>query len=122
VRDNGLDIWFRSFDLPGTPVGDPARANAQLHGDQFAPAIATVGNRQLLVWSSMGQDGSWEGVYARLLEGNTLADDEFRVNTTRYMRQINPAVSSSGAKTVVVWSSYGFDTGFDLFGQRYQAP
>jgi hypothetical protein len=122
VKANGLDIWFRSFEASATAAGDPARANDQLHGDQFAPAITTIGNRHLLVWSSMGQDGSWEGVYARLLRGGALADDEFRVNTTKYLRQINPATASSGAGAVVVWSSYGFDTGFDLFGQRYQAP
>jgi hypothetical protein len=122
IRNNGLDIWFRSFDASATAAGDPARANDYSQGDQFAPALATIGGRQLLVWSSMGQDGSWEGVYARLLQGGAVAGSEFRVNTTRYLKQINPAVASSGAGAVVLWSSYGFDTGFDLFGQRYQAP
>ena len=122
ARENGLDIWFRSFDGTSTAVGVPVRANTYIRGDQFAPAIAAMGGRQLLVWSSMGQDGSWEGVYARVLDGGAVADDEFRVNTTRYLRQINPAVGSSGTGAIIVWSSYGFDSGFDLFGQRYRAP
>ncbi|HWN93740.1 MAG TPA: hypothetical protein VNT99_01795, partial [Methylomirabilota bacterium] len=122
LRDNGTDVWFRSFDAGAAPAVEPVRANAELYGDQFAPVIAAVGNRELLAWSSMGQDGSWEGVYARLLDGGSLGGAEFCINTTKYLRQINPAVSSSGTQAVVVWSGFGFDHGFDVLGQRYQLP
>jgi hypothetical protein len=122
VRENGLDIWFRSFDAASTALGSPVRANSYLFGDQFSPAITTIGGRQLLVWSSMGQDRSWEGVYARLLSDNSLADAEFRVNTKAYLRQIHPGVSSVGNQAIVIWSSYTFGSGHDLFAQRYQVP
>jgi hypothetical protein len=122
LRTNGLDVWIRSFDPFGTALGNPVRANAQVFGDQFAPALARVAGNELLVWSSMGQDGSWEGVYARLLQGNATAGDEYRVNTRAYLRQIQPAVSSVGNNAVIIWSSYTFGSGQDVFAQRYQVP
>jgi hypothetical protein len=122
LRTNSLDVWVRSYDKFGTALGDPLRVNEQQIGDQFAPALTTVGGRELLVWSSMGQDGSWEGVYARLLQGNAVAGDEFRVNSRAYLRQVQPAVSSVGNNAVVIWPSYTFGSGQDLFGQRYQVP
>jgi hypothetical protein len=119
---DGADIWFRSYGAGGAASGEPARANAQVYGDQFAPSIATLGSRQILVWSSMGQDGSWEGVYGTQIENGARVDDEFRVNTTRFLRQINPFVATSGGRAMVLWSSYEYENGFDVLAQRYQAP
>jgi hypothetical protein len=122
VQSNGLDVWFRAFDAVASPEGAPVLANSRTYGDQFSPAITTIGQQQLLVWSSMGQDGSWEGVYGKTLEGGAAVGEEFRINTTTHLRQVNPAVASSGRGAVVVWSSYAFDSGFDLLAQRYSAP
>lgn len=118
----GGDIWFRSYDGSGTPQGAPVRANTRVFGDQFAPSIATLGNRHLLVWTSMGQDSSWEGVYGTQIENGALVDEEFRVNTTRFLRQINPFVTAGGGRALVLWSSYAYEHGFDVVGQRYAAP
>jgi hypothetical protein len=120
--DSGADVWFRSYDSSGAAQGVPARANARVYGDQFAPAIGTIGQRQLIVWSSMGQDGSWEGVYGTQIENGGIVDDEFRVNTTRYLRQIHPSVAVGGGRALVLWSSYAYEHGFDVLGQRYAAP
>lgn len=122
LRTNSLDVWIRSYDKFGIALGEPLRVNAQQIGDQFAPSLTSVAGRELLVWSSMGQDGSWEGVYARLLQGNATAGDEFRVNTRAYLRQIQPAIAAEGNNAVVIWSSYTFGSGHDLFAQRYQVP
>jgi hypothetical protein len=123
LRDSGFDIWFRAFDSSGAALGASASANSHTYGDQFAPALGRIGSQELLVWSSMGQDGSWEGVYARNLQGGSLSSEpEIRVNTRTYLRQINPAVAGHGSNAVVVWSGYNFDTGFDISGQRYHLP
>jgi hypothetical protein len=122
VQANGLEIWFRSFDQFGVALGLPILANAYQFGDQFAPSIAAVGGKQLLVWNSMGQDGSWEGVFGRLLDSNATAGDEFRINTRAYLRQVQPAVAGRGANALVIWSSYTFGSGHDLFGQKLQTP
>lgn len=121
-RDNGWDIYYRTFDAAGAATRAASRVNTTTYGDQFAASVTSVGERQLLVWSSLKQDGSWEGVFARVLSGGELVTDEFRVNTTTHLRQIQPAASGAGTQAAVVWSSYSFESGFDLFLQRYHLP
>ena len=117
VVGDSWDISARFFDAAGNPVGADLRVNSYTYGDQFAPRIAALGSDYLVVWTSLAQDGSREGVYGQFVSGNgQKLGDEFRVNTTTVSQQIHPAVASDGAsRFLVVWSS------FDLFGQRYAA-
>jgi hypothetical protein len=120
VRTNGWDIYARQFEAAGAATGPAIRMNGATYGDQFAPRIASVGLNQLVVWTSLGQDGSWEGVYGRVLVDGTPLAPEFRVNTTTVSRQMYPAVAADGGERfVVLWSSYVGETSFDLFAQRY---
>jgi len=121
-RQNGWDVYYRTFDLNGAATSSALRGNTNIYGDQFRASITAVGERQLLVWSSMGQDGSWEGVYARWLQSGNTISDEFRVNTTTHLRQIQPVASGSDTRVAVVWASYAFESGFDLFMQGYRLP
>jgi hypothetical protein len=118
---NSWDICARSFNALGVTNGLPMVVNAFTYGDQYNPGIATLGNDQLVVWTSLGQDGSQEGVYGRFLTLGLPGSDEFRVNTTVVSRQMHPAVASDGvSRFLTVWSSFigGVDS-FDLFAQRY---
>jgi len=74
-----------------------------------------------VVWTSLGQDGSREGVFGQFLHGIAPVDGEFRVNTTTAGQQMQPVATSDGASQfVVVWTSYtGSPYSFDLFAQRY---
>jgi hypothetical protein len=117
---NGWDIYARSFSSNG--VGDAvARVNTTLAGNQYAPRVSAIGADYLIVWTSLGQDGSREGVYGRFLHGVAPVGGEFRVNTTTIGPQIQPVVASDGAgQFLVVWTSYtGSPYSFDLFAQRY---
>lgn len=118
---NGWDIWGRAFSSAG--VGGAARrVNTYQYGDQYRPSVSAAGSDYLAVWTSLGQDGSWEGVYGQFLrnDGSPL-DSEFRVNTTTVSRQMFPAVASAGAgRFLAVWSGFtGGPTSFDLAAQRY---
>ena len=76
----------------------------------------------LVTWTSLGQDGSREGVYGQLVHNNgTLPGGEFRVNTTTISQQMQAAVASDGANQfLAVWTSYtGTANSFDLYAQRY---
>jgi hypothetical protein len=76
----------------------------------------------LIVWTSLGQDGSREGVYGQFVhEDGSLVGGEFRVNTTTVSSQMQPAVASDGAQQfLVIWTSFtGNPYSFDLFAQRY---
>ena len=121
VKNNSWDIYQRTLanDLTG---GTVRRVNTQLYGDQLGPKVACLGGKYLVVWTSMAQDGSFEGVYGQFLNGNgTLAGGEFRVNTSTAGPQLYPAVSGdNGNRFLVVWSSFaGGVSSFDLFAQRY---
>jgi hypothetical protein len=116
------DIFGRVFDASGTASNPPVRLNTYTYGDQYVPKISALAGAYLAVWTSLGEDGSWEGVF-----GQALADDgsfigsELPVNTTTISRQIEPTVSADGSsRFLVVWSSFLPTGDFDLFAQQYQ--
>lgn len=118
---NGWDIIARPFSANALG-GITRRVNTQSYGDQYVPKIAAQGTDYLVTWTSLGQDGSREGVYAQYLRGDgTLFGSEFRVNTTTVSQQIHPTVASDGtARFLAVWSGFAGVAGvFDLYAQRY---
>ena len=118
---NSFDIYARSFS-GSTANGAVTLVNTNLYGDQYGPRISSVGNEFLVVWTSLAQDGSREGVYARYLHsGGAPVGGEFRVNTTTVSSQMHPVVASDGSgQFVAVWTSFtGSPYNFDLFAQRY---
>jgi hypothetical protein len=118
---NGWDIFARPFSSTGTG-GVIVRLNTYLPGDQYAPRLSALGLDYLAVWTSMGQDGSLQGVYGQFVHNDgSLVGSEIRVNTTTSSEQQQPAVASDGvSQFVAIWTSYtGNPYSFDLFAQRY---
>ena len=118
---NGWDIYARPFSSAGIG-GTVLRVNTYLYGDQYAPRISAIGGDYMIVWTSLGQDGSREGVYGQFVhENGSLVGGEFRVNTTTVSQQMQQAVTSDGAyQFLAVWTSYtGTASSFDLYAQRY---
>ncbi len=112
----GWDVYARSFGSDTSASGAAFRVNDYTTGDQFAPKVASSGGRQLVVWTSVGQDGSREGVYGRVLQSGAFAGDEFRVNVTTASRQFHPAVATDGqGRAMTAWAGFVATTGFDLF-------
>jgi hypothetical protein len=77
----------------------------------------------LIAWTSLGQDGSREGVFGQFVHNNGgLVGSEFLVNTTTAGQQMQPTVASDGlSQFLAVWTSFvGSPNGFDLFAQRYE--
>jgi hypothetical protein len=121
VRSTGWDIFARSF--AGTNGGTVIPINSYTYGDQYNPRISVIGGDYLIVWTSLGQDGSREGVYGQFLhENGALVGNELLVNTTKAGQQMEPAVASDGAEQfLAVWTSFTFGpNSFDLFAQRYE--
>jgi hypothetical protein len=118
---NSWDVFARSFS--GTGVGGASvRVNTYVAGDQYSPRVTSVGVDFMVVWTSLGQDGSREGVFGQFMRtGGALIGGEFRVNTTTASQQMHPVVASDGAQQfLVVWTSFtGRPYSFDLFAQRY---
>ena len=120
-RTNSWDVFARPFSSAGVG-GAERRANTFTFGDQYAPRVSASGADFLVVWTSMGQDGSNEGVYGQFLHGDgSLLGGEMLVNPTVINAQIHPCVAADGAgRFLVAWSGYiGGPNSFDLFAQRY---
>jgi hypothetical protein len=117
---NAWDIYARSFSSNGVG-GAVALVNTYRSGSEYAPRASAIGTDYLVIWTSLGQDGSREGVYGQFLHGVVPVGGEFRVNTTTIGQQMQPAVTSDGINQfLVVWTSYtGNPYSFDLFAQRY---
>ena len=118
---NGWDIWGRTYSSAG--VGGPARCiNTTRFGDQYVPHISWDGADYMVVWTSLGQDGSREGVFGQFLHDDGSPDQgEFQVNTTWISQQMQPTVASDGqGRFLAAWTSFaGGAYGFDLYAQRY---
>ncbi len=122
---DGWDISCIVHGPDGAPTSGESLVNTHIRGDQFLPRVAAVGSRFLAIWSSLGQDGSREGVFGRAIAVAGPVADEAQINTEAAGQQIYPAVASSGNGTAIVaWSSFmGGDESFDLFAQRIvEAP
>jgi hypothetical protein len=120
----GWDIAARVFAPDASPATEAFRVNSHTFGDQYLPSLCALGDGFLAVWTSLGQDGSWEGVFGQLFRPDGVAvDGELRLNTTVLSRQLHPVAAGDGqGRALVVWSSFGFNTSFDLFGRVLEGP
>jgi hypothetical protein len=119
--NNSWDIYDRPFTSTGVG-GTTAIVNTHLYGDQYAPRISCIGLDYLVAWTSLGQDGSREGVFAQFIHNNGApVGGEFLVNTTTVGQQMQPVVAADGVNQfLAVWSSFvGSPDGFDLYAQRF---
>jgi len=121
-RKNSLDIWGVTLDFNLNATSGVFLVNQTRRGDQFSPQLEGAHKGVMVVWNSLGQDGSREGVVGRFIgQDSGFASDEFVINTKRYLGQVQPTVSAnSKGDFVVAWSDPG-PGGFDLHGQRYNA-
>ena len=118
---NSWDVYARLFSSSGVG-GTVTCVNTRLYGDQYSPRVAAIGLDYLVVWTSMGQDGSREGVYGQFVHNDgSKVGTEFLVNTTTISQQKQPAVASDGVgRFLALWTSFtGSPYNFDLYAQRY---
>jgi len=114
----------RRLGAGGAPVGEAALVNQTQTSAQRAPAVAATADAFVVAWSSYGQDGNGDGIFARRLgaDGAPLGS-EFAVNQFSSRDQSYPAVAAQGSGAfLVVWESTGQDTnGRGVFGRRFNS-
>ena len=128
------DIWYANFSADGQRLAEPVRANEHLFGDQFSPVLSSSGYEHVLAWTSLGQDGSQEGIYARFIGVNgALTGSETPVNSTHVNKQMQPTLAADGyGRLLAVWTGFydppdgtgsaGYrPSSMDLFAQAYDA-
>jgi hypothetical protein len=122
---SGRGIFAQRYDAAGSTLGSEFRVNTYTTDDQRSPAVAMdpAGNF-VMVWQSLGPDGSSEGVVGQRYDAaGGAVGGEFGINTYTTNGQIAPAVAVDAVGNfVVVWVSKTQDGDNDgVFGQRYDA-
>ena len=127
---NGQDgsdrgIYGQRYDAAGVAVGPEFLVNGTTAGRQRLPEVASLEDGGFVVsWTSQGQDGSGEGVYAQRYDAAGVAvGTEFLVNgTTAGTQRSSSALGLGDGGFVVAWSSFGQDgSQYGVYGQRYDA-
>lgn len=119
---NGWDVYARIYT--NTSGGPTFLVNTHVTGDQYAPRISRIGLDYFVTWTSLGQDGSREGVFGQNVHSTgSLVGSEFQVNSTTVGSQMQAVPASDGvAQFLVVWSGVVLTNNpanFNLFAQRY---
>jgi hypothetical protein len=124
VRSIGLAVACGPAAGQVVPIGSEFRVNAYTTLDQhLASAASADDGRFVVAWRSNGQDGSDEGVFAQRYDsaGNP-SGFEFRVNAYTTGKQAWPSVAAAAdGRFVVTWASWQDDSGYGIFGQRYDS-
>jgi hypothetical protein len=121
---SGTGVFARQFDTGGVPKGVQFQVNSYTSGLQYAPTVAVDADGDFVVaWNSSGQDGSVDGIFARVFDsaGNARTE-EFQVTTYTTGAQVahSVAIDDSGRKVVIAWSSANQDgNGNGAFAQRF---
>jgi serine/threonine protein kinase/WD40 repeat protein len=121
---SGEGIFAQRFDRHGLPVGGEFQVNEHNTGDQRYPNVTlNEAGRQLISWTSAGQDGDEEGVFARWGEFATelspTTDQRAAPKTPR--TRWNYAKNRSGV-LVIAWSDINSDgSESNIFAQRFDA-
>jgi hypothetical protein len=124
---NGQDqsfygVYAQRYDAGGARIGTPFRVNTDKANYQWYPAAAGLQRGGfVIVWQSLGQDGSNYGIYGqRYRDDGTRAGGEFKVNTTTLLNQQWPSVAAlRDGGFVVVWQSLVSGASWEVLGQRY---
>ncbi|MCB1994343.1 MAG: hypothetical protein KDG57_00410, partial [Rhodoferax sp.] len=125
---SGYSVQAQRFAANGQALGAEIRVNSYTYSTQNDPAVDGLNDGGFVVaWTSAGQDGSSNGVYAQRYDGNGQeVGSEFRVNTTTTSSQNEAAVLAlaDGGFLIAYSSDYSNTAGnytYDVLAQRYGA-
>lgn len=123
---SGSGIYARRFDAAGAVTGSAFRINATTLNDQQLPSATGLPDGGFVVaWTSNGQDGSGNGIYAqRYNAGGAKVGGEFRVNTAAAANQYDSQVFALPDGGFIVAYTAGDSQdgdGAGIFAQRYDA-
>ena len=118
-------IFGQRFDRLAQPIGSEFHVNSYTTGTQSSPAVAVLADGGfVVVWSSVGQDGSLSGVFGQRFDAMAVpAGSEFQVNqyTTDYQTGGQITAGRDG-DFVVAWTSSGQDGSYQAAMARKYDP
>ena len=118
-------VRFQRYNAAGIAQGGETAVNTYIVNHQSYASVATDAEGNfVVVWSSLGQDGSGWGIYAQRFDAAGVAlGGEFRVNTTTAGDQHWPSVTMDAyGNFLVTWSSSGQDgDGWGVYARQYNS-
>jgi Ca2+-binding RTX toxin-like protein len=108
---SGDGVYLQRFTAAGAKIGQETLVNTTTTNDQaHAHVAAMTDGGYVVVWTSVGQDGSGSGVYfQRYSAGGGPLGPETLVNDFTAGDQHEPAITALGAGFVISWTSVGQD-------------
>jgi phosphoheptose isomerase len=118
-------VFAQRFNAAGVPQATEFQVNTYTPGSQSLPAVAlSTSGDFVITWTSFGQDGSSNGVFARRFDAaGTAQASEFRVNTQVANAQDSPSVTlEPDGGFLIAWRSVNQDGNADgVFARRFDA-
>ncbi|MBG1269058.1 beta strand repeat-containing protein, partial [Nostoc sp. WHI] len=123
-QDGFLDgIYAQRYNTAGVAQGSEFQVNTNTNSFQYNPTVAMDADGDFVIsWTSFGQDGSDNGIYAQRYNSAGVAQGgEFKVNTYTTNSQANPTVAmDTDGDFVISWQSSGQDGSYyGIYAQRY---
>ncbi len=121
-------IYAQLYNENNVRIGNEFRVNTYTNEAQLRPSATELINGNFVIsWSSDIQDGSWDGIFAKIFDenGNPIGD-EFQVNSHTSDPQLYPEVCGlTSGGFVITWTSYWQDDGFQggdgVYAQLFNA-
>ena len=122
---SAYEVYAQRFNAAGVAQGSEIHVNTFTTNNQAIPSVAMDADGDFVItWTSTGQDGNLDGVYARRYNAAGVAQgNEFRVNTFTTSSQGRSRVAmNADGDFVITWTSSGQDdSSFGVYAQRYSA-
>jgi Domain of unknown function (DUF4347)/Bacterial Ig domain/SMP-30/Gluconolactonase/LRE-like region len=122
---NNWNVYARRYDAAGAAMGGAIPVNSTTNKDQeFSTVAMDAAGNFVVVWRSVNQDGSGQGLYGRRFDASgAAASGEFQINTTLLKnQQYGSVVMTAAGQFVVTWSSQDQDgNGWGVFAQCFEA-
>ncbi|MEZ5715020.1 MAG: calcium-binding protein [Paracoccaceae bacterium] len=122
---SGFGVYQQAFDADGTPRGTETQVNSFTADDQSLAQVAALEDGGwVVIWVSVGQEGSGSEVYQQVFEADgSPRGGEVRVNSTVENSQTNAGIEAlADGGWVVTWQAYAPDyTSLGTFQQAFNA-
>lgn len=124
-QQDGSDtgVFGQRFAWSGAPVGSEFQVNSHTTSYQRYPAVAAdAGGSFVVVWSSLDQDGSGNGVFGQRFDPSGVpSGPEFRANVFTTGHQSSPAVAvDASGRFLVAWQASDL-SGSGVLGRAFLA-
>ena len=118
---NGTGVFAQRYNARNVALDNEFQVNTYTSGDQRWASVAMRSDGGFIVtWTSLNQDGSGEGVYARVYSSQGVPNSEFQVSETSTGTQRSPSIGVDAAGNfVIAWDGSGSGDTAGIFARIF---